>query len=679
MSRATEATNGAEPHPLAIGEPPASAPETAGSPASDRPASVWSIVLNWNRRDDTLACLKSLSAMTGGGAAFRQQILLVDNGSTDGTPAAVRTAFPAVEVLALPANLGFAAGMNQGIRHALARGADWTLLVNNDAVAEPELLDRLLAAGGNPAVGFLAPTIRYFETPERVWPSAGRRRRLTLAAFDTTAHPPSSQPYPIDWATACCLLVRREAWLAVGLFDERFGMYYEDHDLCLRARAAGWELRHVPAARIRHKVARSTGPGSPAQRYHLGKSSVLYFAKHSRGLQRALILPYRAGSLLRSLARSLAEGRPDAGLAHLRGIAAGLAALRAEPPAAPAAIDAIAASADGGAGDSASDSAGDATAARRAARHVPTPDRREIEAYLRQVRILEDPVDGRALIDARQEIDAYVTLHARSAELSLAMLARHLPPGRRLRVLELGGAPYFFSALLQRSFEVELTAANVQAGAWPGEAGPLEHARVTLAVPEPPGRLAIDVRVFNIEKDPFPFADASFDLVLCMEVLEHLAYSPSHMLAEAHRVLAPGGLFFLTVPNFINLKRTVNLLLNRRTEYPYSGYGVYGRHAREYAPFEVRDLLEACRYRVAELATANVWPTFRDSRGKGLGNAALNALGRLPLPWLEAKREYILCAARPYGAPLAAYPDWLYTHRHLYPDPPHGVEKRLLP
>lgn len=670
MSRASEATTGAEPLRPAFGEPPGSAAEPTASPASAEPVSVWTIVLNWNRRDDTLACLKSLLAMTGG-ADFRQQILLVDNGSTDGTPAAVRAAFPAVEVLALPANLGFAAGMNQGIRHALARGADWTLLVNNDTVAEPALLDRLLAAGGNPAVGFLAPTVAYFDAPERVWPSAGRRRRLTLAAFDTTADPPSGEPYPIDWATACCLLVRREAWLSLGLFDERFGMYYEDHDLCLRAQADGWELRHVPAARIRHKVARSTGPGSPAQRYHLGKSSVLYFAKHSRGIQRALILPYRAGSLLRSLARSLAQGRPEAGLAYLRGHAAGLAALRAEPPAAPAAIDTIAAGAD--------DRAGGATAAGRAARQGPTPDRRQIEAYLRQVRILDDPVDGRALIEARQEIEAYVTLHARSAELSLAMLARHLPPGRRLRVLELGGAPYFFSALLQRSFEVELTAANVQAGAWPGEAGPLERARVTLAVPEPPGSLAIEVRVFNIEKDPFPFADASFDLVLCMEVLEHLAYSPSHMLAEAHRVLAPGGLFFLTVPNFINLKRTINLLLNRRTEYPYSGYGVYGRHAREYAPFEVRDLLEACRYRVAELATANVWPTFRDSRGKGLGNAALNAVGRLPLPWLEAKREYILCAARPYGAPLAAYPDWLYTHRHLYPDPPHGVEKRLLP
>ena len=314
------------------------------------------------------------------------------------------------------------------------------------------------------------------------------------------------------------------------------------------------------------------------------------------------------------------------------------------------------------------------------ARHDRPIDRDDLIRYLRGVRIVEDPIDGRALIDATPEIDAYVWLHARSAKLSLEMLRRHLPAGRRLRVLELGGAPYFFSTLMHRHFDVELTAANVQAAAWPGEAATLERGQVRLEVPDAGDgqrRMDVAVEVFNIEKDPFPFESDRFDLVLCMEVLEHLAYSPSHMLAEAHRVLRPDGLFFLTVPNFINIKRLVNMFLNQPTEYPYSGYGVYGRHAREFAPFEVRRLFEACHYRVTELATANVWPTFRDSRVKGLGNAVLNGLTALPLPWLAAKREYVLCAARPLGEPVAAYPSWLYTHRHLYPEPPNGVAKVL--
>jgi hypothetical protein len=149
------------------------------------------------------------------------------------------------------------------------------------------------------------------------------------------------------------------------------------------------------------------------------------------------------------------------------------------------------------------------------------------------------------------------------------------------------------------------------------------------------------------------------------------------MLGEAHRVLAPGGLFFLTVPNFINIKRTVNMIMNVPTEFPYSGYGIYGRHQREFAPSEVRRLMEAHNYAIESFATANVWPTFRESRIKGLGNALLNAATSVPLGWLAAKREYILCAARATGEPVVAYPAWLYEHAAMYPEPPHGIAKVL--
>jgi SAM-dependent methyltransferase len=304
----------------------------------------------------------------------------------------------------------------------------------------------------------------------------------------------------------------------------------------------------------------------------------------------------------------------------------------------------------------------------------PRFDQQRVLEGLRGVRIVSDEVDGELLIEAREALEEYAWLHGRSARLSLEMLARHVrrPAGRPLRVLELGGAPYFFSALMLEHFDAELTAVSVEAGAWPGE--PARRPRGTVRITLEGERSAdIDVRVFNIEKDAFPLPDDYFDVVLCMEVLEHLGYSPSHMLAESHRALVPDGLMLITVPNFINIKRTVNMLLNRPTEFPYSGYGIYGRHQREYAPLEVSRLLEANHYHVAELATANVWPTFRDSMGKGIGNAALNGLSRLPLPWMAHKREYILCAGRPYGEAVVAYPEWLYEHRHMYPEPPNGI------
>lgn len=298
-------------------------------------------------------------------------------------------------------------------------------------------------------------------------------------------------------------------------------------------------------------------------------------------------------------------------------------------------------------------------------------------AFMRGVTIADDTLDGEMLVEAWPELEEYAWLHAASSALSLAMLARHLPRDRPARILELGGAPYYFTALATEFLGAEVTAMNVEAGSWPGAPSVMRRETVRLnskgstAAPE----LSVPVWVLNMEKDPFPFEPGTFDAVLCMEVLEHLGYSPSHMLGEAHRVLVPGGLFFLTVPNFINLKRTVNMLLNVPTEFPYSGYGIYGRHQREFAPSEVRRLLEANHFSVAELATANVWPTFRESKAKGLGNLILNALLRIPLPWLVAKREYILCAARAHGEAVVAYPEWLYEHRGMYPDPPHGIRK----
>lgn len=306
----------------------------------------------------------------------------------------------------------------------------------------------------------------------------------------------------------------------------------------------------------------------------------------------------------------------------------------------------------------------------------------DLARWLGQVRIKEDTLDGDLLVRARADLEKYAWLHAKSAALSLRLIDRHAPPvvGRPLRVLELGAAPYFFTSLVHAAFDADVAAVSVEAGSWPGDAPRQPEGRVVLDVPGrtgAPSELTIDVRIFNIERDPFPYADDRFDVVLFMETLEHLGYNPSHTLAESHRVLAPGGLMFITVPNFINIKRLVNMFFNRPTEFPYSGYGIYGRHQREYAPFEVRRLLEANHYRVAEVATANVWPTYRGRSAralvKGTGNAALNALSALPLPWLAAKREFIACAAHAHGDAVEARPAWLYEHRHMYPPPPNGI------
>lgn len=123
---------------------------------------VYIVVLNWNGREDTLACLRSLEQVWN----ERTRGIVVDNGSTDGTPDAVRTAFAAVEVLETGQNLGFTGGNNIGLRFALDRGADYVLLLNNDTVVDPRFLPEMLTvATVSEEIGFVSPKIYFLDPP----------------------------------------------------------------------------------------------------------------------------------------------------------------------------------------------------------------------------------------------------------------------------------------------------------------------------------------------------------------------------------------------------------------------------------------------------------------------------------------------------------------------------------
>lgn len=292
----------------------------------------------------------------------------------------------------------------------------------------------------------------------------------------------------------------------------------------------------------------------------------------------------------------------------------------------------------------------------------------DIIAFLEKVEIEQDEVDGEALKSARPELDEYRKAHARRFCRSLALIQKWAPPDRPVRVLELGSAPYYFTLLLHQALPCQIVGVNVEAGVWPGEAQSATGPKmVRLRWGAGDAALELEIHVFNIEKDPFPFADNSFDMVLCMEVIEHLTYSPTHMLTESHRVLRQGGKLVLSTPNAINMKQTAALLCNRSMEFPYSGYGIYGRHQREFTVQELRLLLEACHFRVVEAELANIFLRSHLPRAKRLAFGVLNLLSSLPLPYLRAKQEYILMVAESFGEPCAAYPEQLYIHRHLYP------------
>lgn len=289
---------------------------------------LYVITLNWNRKADTLACLTSLGAVRWP-EGWRVQVLLVDNGSSDDTVAAVREQFPAVEVVQNERNLGFAGGANRGLRHALQQGADAIFLVNNDTFFDPALGEVLLGALEE-GVGAVSPAIFYAEPPEAIWSLGGGRNRWTLEMTGNHGRDRATlpnEPFEQEALTFCAILFPRAALESVGLLDEQFFMYYEDMDWSLRAQQAGWRLRVAPAARLWHKEAQSSGgQGSPAERYQMGRASVQYFRKHARGVQWLAIVPYRLGSALKLSWRLARRGRFAAILSYWRGMWHGLRA-----------------------------------------------------------------------------------------------------------------------------------------------------------------------------------------------------------------------------------------------------------------------------------------------------------------------------------------------------------------
>jgi len=290
-----------------------------------KPPLVYIVMLTWNQREDTLACLDSLNRMT----YPNYRLVVVDNSSMDGTEQAVKTQYPEVQVIVNPRNLGFTGGTNVGLRYALAQGADFVFSINNDTLVEANILDVLVAHATPPDVGVVAPKIYYADEPKRIWSVGARRHPLTLEMTDKGRDEIDAgqwdQVLERDYLVGCAHLLKRSLLEEIGLLDEVFFLYYDDMDFCLRARLAGYRLLMVPEAQMWHKVAASAGGvGSPRERYYMARSSVWFFRKHVQGLRWLIVVPYRSGSAVKALFRLGIRGQWTTTRAYLRGLRDGL-------------------------------------------------------------------------------------------------------------------------------------------------------------------------------------------------------------------------------------------------------------------------------------------------------------------------------------------------------------------
>lgn len=243
--------------------------------------SVIAVVLNWNSAVDSIACLTALAR----GSFANCRPLVVDSGSSDDSVARIRAAFPAVPLLELGANAGYAGGNNRAIEH-IGDACDYVWLLNPDTEVAPDCLAELVAAAeAQPRAALLGPLVLMREDRRRILSAGGvlgkswshHRACGELDAGQFTA------PQPVDYVSGCALLVRRSALTSIGLLDERYFLYHEEVDWCQRARAAGYLCLVVPRARAWHPDTRARDVDSPLVTYYIVRNQLLFIRKHRLG------------------------------------------------------------------------------------------------------------------------------------------------------------------------------------------------------------------------------------------------------------------------------------------------------------------------------------------------------------------------------------------------------------
>jgi GT2 family glycosyltransferase len=238
------------------------------------------IVLSYNGTADTLACLDSLQER--GERSF--DILVVDNGSTDGAPATIRARYPDIDLLELAENRGWAGGNNVGIEVAISRGSELICLLNNDTIASTDAVRALADATRRHAPCLMHPAIDYADLKEGPQLDPGR---LVPKAFRCLDDDP--EVFELDFAYGACLMIPTKVFRNIGMFDERFFLQLEETDFWLRAQRFGIRSLCTTKARIIHAESRSFGGRrTPLKTYYIVRNRLLLTEKHHRTVRGVL-------------------------------------------------------------------------------------------------------------------------------------------------------------------------------------------------------------------------------------------------------------------------------------------------------------------------------------------------------------------------------------------------------
>lgn len=237
------------------------------------------IVLNWNGRDDTLACIESLEKQTYGPT----KIIVVDNGSEDDSVCAIKARFPGITTLCTGENLGYAGGNNVGLRHVINSGdCEFVLVLNNDTLAPPDFVESLVHSSievGSRAV--LSPLIVDNRQPPRIWYNGARWDRSKLMFVLDKLPRPMDMPLVEETqiAIGCALFARVSVFVEIGVFDERLFLMHEESDWCFRAAKRGYKCYVTRRTKLTHRVSVSFGRSDSLLMRYFEVRNRLYFAE----------------------------------------------------------------------------------------------------------------------------------------------------------------------------------------------------------------------------------------------------------------------------------------------------------------------------------------------------------------------------------------------------------------
>jgi GT2 family glycosyltransferase len=296
------------------------------------PKAVAVILVNWNTPAFTANCIRSLIEYCDN-SLF--DIMVVDNGSTDGSLQTLSTQFPGLTYIDNQENLGFAEGNNRGLQYSIDTGYEYSLVINTDTLVDEDIVTALTTHLNNqPQAAAVQPAIFWMHNRTKLWNGpCGFNALLGITHSKTQDSVQKLTIYEkVEWVTGCCILIRNSALKTAGLFNKQFFLYYEDVELSYRLRSQGYELHYLPTSKMYHEAGISgksstknkEGFLNPFIHYYTSRNHIWFLRKYGKPIFYPVNWIYNAGYYLAVLCYLKLRGRNKKVSLLLKGIKEGL-------------------------------------------------------------------------------------------------------------------------------------------------------------------------------------------------------------------------------------------------------------------------------------------------------------------------------------------------------------------